>query len=221
MKILVLEDDIVFAEMIEEYLTLLGYSVELVYDKDSADESLYSNKYDLILLDINLPDGDGLELLNEFRNTGDITPVIIITSFTNIERIEEAYLFGCNDYLKKPFDLKELALRISHIDEIYKINNKGQLTICNNIVFDSYNMEIIKDKRSIKLPKKEAEIIKYFLSNKNRIITIGELTVNIWNYDRSPSIATIRTYIKNIRRTLDINFVENIKGIGYRFNTTF
>lgn len=82
-------------------------------------------------------------------------------------------------------------------------------------------MEIIKDRQAIKLPKKEAEIIKYFLLNKNRVITIDELTVNVWNYNSSPSIATVRTYIKNIRRTLDIDFVENIKGIGYRFNTTF
>lgn len=93
MKILLLEDDIVFSEMIEEYLTLLGNSVEVVYDKDSAEEFLYSNKYDLILLDINIPGGNGLELLNEFRNTGNVTPAIIITSFTNIERLEEAYLF--------------------------------------------------------------------------------------------------------------------------------
>jgi DNA-binding response OmpR family regulator len=221
MRILLLEDDIVFSEMLEEYLVSLGNNVEIVYDRDSAEEFLYSSKYDLILLDINIPGGDGLELLSEFRNTGHVTSAIIITSFTNIEKIEKAYLLGCNDYLKKPFEFRELHARISYIDKIHKINHKGQINICKNIVFDSLNMEIIKNKQSIKLPKKEAEIIKYFLFNKNRIISIDELTVNLWNYDTPPSIATIRTYIKNIRRTLDLDFVENIKGIGYRFNTTF
>ena len=82
-------------------------------------------------------------------------------------------------------------------------------------------MNIRKKDILIKIPKKEAEIIKFFLLNKNRIITVDELIVNIWKYGDEPSIATIRTYMKNIRRVLEKNFIETIKNVGYKFNTTY
>lgn len=215
MKILLLEDDIIFSELIEEYLISLNYYVERVYDLESAEECLYTNKYDLLLFDINLPNGTSLDLLNIYRMNGYLTPVIMLTSFTNIDLLEKAYEYGCNDYLKKPFELKELAARILYIEETYQITNKGLLKIKENIFLDSKRSNLIKDKQIIKIAKKEAEIIKFFVINENRVITIEELVVNIWEYTKEPSIATIRTYIKNIRKLINKNFIESVKGIGY------
>ena len=221
MKVLLLEDDIIFSEILEEYLHSLKYNVQTVFDLDSAEEYLYSNKYDLLLLDINVPGGNGLDLLERFRYIGYKTPTIIITSFTNINEIERAYEIGCDDYIKKPFELKELKARITYLENIHKINFKGQLQIDKDIIFDSSNMNIRKNNFPIKIPKKEAEIIKFFLLNKNRVIPIDELIINIWEYGEEPSIATIRTYMKNIRRILEKDFIETIKNVGYKFNTTY
>lgn len=221
MKILLLEDDIIFSEIIEDYLKSLNYSVYPVFDYDTAEELIYDNKYDLLLLDINIPGGNGLDLLEKLRNTGYKVPSIIITSFTNINQIERAYNIGCDDYIKKPFELKELKARIQYLENIHNINFQGNIQISDDITFDSYNMNIRKKDILIKIPKKEAEIVKFFLLNKNRIITIDELIINIWKYGDEPSIATIRTYMKNIRRVLEKDFIETIKNVGYKFNTTY
>ncbi len=162
MKILLLEDDIIFSEIIEEYLKSLNYSVYPVFDYDTAEGLIYDNKYDLLLLDINIPGGNGLDLLEKLRNTGYRIPSIIITSFTNIEEIERAYNSGCDDYVKKPFELKELKARIQYLENIHNINFQGNIQISDDITFDSYNMNIRKKDILIKIPKKEAEIIKVF-----------------------------------------------------------
>jgi len=221
LKILLLEDDIIFSEIIEEYLNFLAYSVETVFDLESAEDLLYNNKYDLLILDINIPGGNGLDLLENFRSLGFKTPSIIITSFTNINEIERAYNVGCDDYLKKPFELKELKARINYLENIHKINFKGQIKIDKDLIFDSYNMNIRKKDITVRIAKKEAEILRFFLLNKNRVISIDELIINIWEYGEEPSIATIRTYIKNIRKVLEKNIIETIKNVGYKFNTTY
>jgi DNA-binding response OmpR family regulator len=221
MRVLLLEDDIIFSEIIEEYLSHLKYSVETVFDLYTAEELLYTNRYDLLILDVNVPGGNGLDLLERFRNDGYKTPTIIITSFTNIDSIERAYKIGCDDYIKKPFELKELKSRITYLEHIHKINFKGQIQIDSETVFDAYNMNIRKNNMVIKIPRKEAEIIKFFLLNENRIITVDELIINVWEYNEQPSIATIRTYMKNIRKTLKKDFLETIKNIGYKYSTTY
>ena len=221
MKILLLEDDIIFSEIIEDYLKSLNYTIKVVFDYDSAEELLYDNKYDLLLLDINIPGGNGLDLLENLRSMGHKVPSIIITSFTNIDEIERAYKIGCDDYIKKPFELKELRARIKYLENVHNINFRGHIKISDDITFDSYNMNIKKKNKTIKIPKKEAEIIRFFLLNKNRIITIDELIVNVWEFGEEPSIATIRTYMKNIRRVLEKDFIETIKNVGYKFNTTY
>lgn len=219
MKIFLLEDDIIFSEIIEEYLVTIGHTVVKSFDAYSAEEILYSSSFDLLLMDINIPLGNGLELLQKFRGFGYKTPVIMITSLKSSFELEKAFELGCNDYIKKPFEFKELKARISNLEKVYKIGFKGCISITEEILFDFENMNIIKNKKRLKIPKKEAEIIRYFLLNKNRLISIEELVLNIWEYNNEPSIATIRTYIKNIRRIINKNFLISIKGMGYKYTT--
>ncbi len=217
MKVLLLEDDVIFAEIIYDFLVGLNCITHVSYEGEDAEDILYTEKFDLLLLDINVPNRSGLDVLKNFREHGFKTPAIIITSFTNSDKIEDAYRIGCDDYIKKPFSLEELRVRIQYVKRIYNIENFEVIKIDKVFSFDTYNLHIIKGNKMIKLPKKEAEIVKYLLDNKNRLINISELVINIWEYDKEPSIATIRTYIKNIRKHFDNNFINTIKGLGYMF----
>jgi len=219
MKIFLLEDDIVFLELIEEYLISKGHDVKSYYTIEMAEEFLYEDKYDLLLLDINLPDGNSLELLDNYRKNGYMTPTIMITSITNVTSLKTAYEIGCDEFIRKPFEFEELEARINYIKKMYKIDIEENIQIEDNLIFDFKNLILIKEDKKITLPKKEAEIIKFFLSNENRIVTIDELVLSIWKYDSEPSIATIRTYIKNIRKNMGKDFIENIKGLGYKRTT--
>ena len=220
MKILLLEDDIILAELIKEYLEENFYIITHEYSGEKAYEEIYTNKYDLLIFDINVPNITGLEVLKNFRNDGFTTPTIFLSASSNIYDIEKAYDLGGNDFIKKPFELQELKIRIEYIKKTLLLQSKDVTIINNNISFDIQNRTIIKNKKNIRLPKKEAQIICYFLKNKNRIISTDELIINIWDYAEVPTIATIRTYIKNIRKVLDHKYLETVKGIGYIFKST-
>lgn len=217
-KILLLEDDVTLSEILEDFLVLKKHKVFIAFDGDEAEEYIYTNKFDLLLLDVNVPYVSGFSILKKLREMGDKTPAIFITSLNTILDLEEGYESGCDDYLKKPFELKELEMRINYVQKTYNIENNSLLKINENIHLDMSNLAIIKKDEVITLPKKEAQIMKYFLHNKNKIIDIDELVINIWEYDNGPSIATIRTYLKNIRKIVGSEHFTTIKGIGYRFN---
>ncbi len=215
MKILLLEDDLILSELIKEYLESNSYYVEAVFTAEDAEEELYSTKYDLLLFDINLPLFSGLEVLKKIRLDKMTIPIIFMTASNNFKDFKEAYDLGANDFIRKPFKLEELLIRIKYIKKIFLIKSSSIIEIDKEIKFDLLNMCIIQNDLRIKLPKKESEIIRYFLLNKNRIITTDELIINIWDYDKEPSIATIRTYIKNIRKNLNHHYLETVKGLGY------
>lgn len=218
MKILLLEDDLVFSEVIKNHLNDNNHEVQAVYDGNEAEEYIYFHKFDLLLLDINVPYINGLEVLKRLRKEGNLVPVIFLSSASDIKSIEKAYKIGCNDYIKKPFLLKELEIRIEYINKTHHIENNSFILITEHIKLDMSNYFIIKDNETFLLSKKEAYILRYFFTNKNKIIDIDELIINIWEYNSGPSIATIRTYIKNIRKVIGSNYFTTIKGTGYRFN---
>tara|TARA_B100001063_G_scaffold180583_1_gene169709 strand:+ start:197 stop:850 length:654 start_codon:yes stop_codon:yes gene_type:complete len=213
MKILLLEDDIILSDLLKEYLEEHSYTVFQSFEGEDASEMLYNQKFDLLLFDINVPQINGLKIFEKFRDIGFTTPIIFMTASTNFQEFEEAYRIGANDFLRKPFNLEELKIRIEYIERTILMHSTKLLNIDKKVNFDLLNMCLIKNNIKIILPKKEAEIIKYFLLNKNRIISVDELVINIWEYASEPSIATVRTYIKNIRKNL--NNLSTIKGLGY------
>lgn len=215
MKILLLEDDIILAEIISEYLIKNDFIVYTTYDGFEAEELIYSEHFDLLLLDINAPNISGLSITNKIRSNGLLMPIIVLTSSVCLEDLKKAYKYGADDFIRKPFSLEELLIRINYIKEKFFIESIKVVNVTNEIKFNLMTMSIQKKEEIIYLPKKEAEILKYFLFNKNRIISINELILNIWGYDSEPSIATIRTYIKNIRKYIDKDSFETIKGLGY------
>lgn len=217
MKILLLEDDLILNEIIEEFLDSLGYDVTSVYDGMNASEIIYDENFDLLILDVNVPNMTGFEFLKSLRQNSITTPAIFITSLDSVEDIEEGFKAGADDYLKKPFELKELELRINNIKRLLHLEDE-EIKIAQNISFNAKLNYIDCDSIKTKLPLKEAQILKYLLNNTNRCVSQDELSSNIWSYEDAPTSSTIRTYIKNIRKIIGEDFIETIKGVGYRFN---
>lgn len=218
MKILLLEDDFVLNEIIEEFLQEQGYEVTVCFDGESAQELLYSKTFDLLLLDVNVPNINGFNLLKDLREKEIKTPAIFITSASLLEDMEEGFKSGCDDYIKKPFELKELNLRIDNIKRLHNITSSNMIKIDEEIFLDVDELKIVNNKNEKHLARKEFEVLSYLIKNSSRHVSIEELCNNIWTYEETPSDSTIRTYIKNIRKYIGEEFILNTRGIGYRFN---
>ena len=218
MKILLLEDDLLLSEIIVEHLEYYNYTVTPIYNGIEAEDLLFEEKFDLLLLDVNVPLLNGFELLKSLRNSGNETPVIFITSMNTSKDVLEGFELGANDYLKKPFEMIELKARIDNIKRHFKIDDERLIKISENISYDFAKYILIINNKEEKLSKKEGEFLSYFLHNRTKVISVDELMVNIWSYDTAPTSATIRTYIKNLRRLLGEEMITTIRGVGYVFN---
>ena len=218
MKILLLEDDLILNEIIQEHLIEKEHSVLSVFTGDDAQDVIYSKTFDILLLDVNVPNINGFELLNQLRKNGIKTPAIFITSANMLEDIEKGFESGCDDYIKKPFELKELDLRIENIKRLHNISSNSIIEISKNISLDKENLIININETKIHIAQKESEVLEYLIQNKNKIVSIDELSTNVWAYEESPTASTIRTYIKNLRKIVGDESIINIRGVGYRFN---
>jgi len=219
MKILLLEDDIILNELVEEFLISLGHEIICEFDGMEALSTIDEDSFDLLLLDVGIPTLSGFELLCELRERKNLTPTIFLTSLSDIKSLEKGFSLGCDDYIKKPFELKELEVRINYIKTTKQIDLEDIVTINDKYKYDFQNSLIIADGQNITLSNKESKILEYFIKNKNRIISFEEIINNIWKYDTTPSNATIRTYIKNLRKVLDETIIITVKGLGYKFES--
>jgi two-component system, OmpR family, response regulator len=218
MKILLLEDDLILNEIIEEHLISKNNDVISTFSGDEAQDIIYSQTFDLMLFDVNVPNINGFELLTDLRKNGIKTPVIYITSAHLLEDIEKGFNSGCDDYIKKPFELRELDLRIENIKRLHNISNSNIIEISQDIFLDKDNLIININGKKIHIAQKESEVLEYLIKNKNKSVSIEELSINVWTYEESPIASTIRTYIKNLRKILGEESIINIRGVGYRFN---
>jgi len=218
MKILLLEDDEILNEVISSFLEKKGYEVCVTYDGNEAENEIYKNNFDLLLLDVNVPNINGFELLKNLRSQNINTPAIFLTSLDATEDLKEGFLSGCDDYIKKPFEFEELDLRIENINRLYKIDSLHVEKISTNTIYNYQNSSLHVDGKAYTLSKKETQIVEYLLKNRGRTISIEELGLNIWSYEDKPTDSTIRTYIKNLRKILENDVITTLKGIGYRFN---
>lgn len=215
MKILFLEDDPIIKDIIIEFLQKQGYGVDYAFDIEEAIDFLDTNKYELFLFDVNVPGGDGFSFLSELRNSGDTTPTIFITAKNQIKDLQEGFESGCDDYIKKPFALEELELRINNIKRLYNLDSIIQIS--KDISIDSKLKHLLIDGKIEYIREKELAILIYFARNSDKIVSHETLVQNIWKYDEYPTDATLRTYIKNIRNLIGNEKIITIKGVGYRF----
>ena len=215
MKILLLEDDVILQEIIEEFLLEKGYEVESYFDGEKALDAIGSTSYDLLLLDVNVPNIDGFEILSYLREIGNTTPAVYITSLAGVDDLKKGFELGADDYLKKPFELEELKARIEHIIRIYRLQEEIEF---DGMKFIPKAHQIFINGNMIEIRQKEAQVLEYFIRNAGKIISCDEIIENVWDDEHVPAHATIRTYIKNLRKLFEKEYFENIKGEGYRFN---
>ena len=216
MKILLLEDDVILQDIIEEYLIEIGYEVESFYDGEKALDAIGAKNYDMLLLDVNVPNIDGFEILSYLRDIGNTTPAIYITSLASIDDLKKGFDLGADDYLRKPFDLEELKVRIERIVKVHRLQEEIEF---DGLKFIPKAHQLIMEDKVIDMRQKEAQVLEYFVRNSGKIISCDEIIENVWEDESVPTHATIRTYIKNLRKMFtQKEYFDNIKGEGYRFN---
>jgi DNA-binding response OmpR family regulator len=165
-----------------------------------------------------VPETTGFDLLKNIRQNNINIPTIFITSRHTSEDVKIGFNSGCDDYIKKPFDLSELQLRIENIKKLRQIESYGQVKIDDNTSYNYERKIIFRNNKEFNLSKIESKILEYFIKNKNKTLSIDQISVNNWLYDEVPEATTIRTYIKNLRKKLNDKTITTLKGIGYRFN---
>ena len=219
-RILLLEDDANLNETLTEFLEEQGHDVVSVYDGNEAQEKIYESKYDLLLLDINVPGMNGLELLKESRKEGISTPAIYITSMDTVDDLEKGFKSGCDDYIRKPFALKELQIRVETLlKRDFFHNAKALIQISESISYDIKNNALIIEGQSVSLGNKESRLLKLFMKADGEVIAHENIYESLWDYDEEPSDTALRTYIKNLRKIIGKERIVSIKKQGYKFST--
>lgn len=215
MKILILEDDDFIREEIINYFTAKNHSVTGYQNAEGLFEDSVLGSYDIFLFDINMPGLNGFETLKELRELKIDTPIIFITSMSDIDYVKEAYSLGCSDYIRKPFFFEELELRINKlilkdVDDLIKLNDTYTFDIKKQELYDN-------DGNIVELSKNELKLI--FLLVKNISHTVNYDTIIDYVWENKPiNSNTLRTQIKKLRAKLKDNFIENIRGLGYKIN---
>ena len=219
-KILLLEDDLTLSETVVEYLEENGFNVDAVYDGEKASDIMYEKNFDIFLLDVNVPFINGFDLLKQKREQGVKTPAIFITSLNSMDSLECGYESGCDDYIRKPFALKELLFRIENILKrgyFHEINSR--VKIDKNIEYDTNTSQLFVDNKEFSINNKESLLLKLFLQNKNETIIHERIYETLWQYEETPSESALRTYIKNLRKIIGKEKIVSIKKLGYRFTS--
>jgi DNA-binding response OmpR family regulator len=223
MHVLIIEDEINLAKELQHFLAKAHYHCDLALTGADASEKIAVNLYDFVLLDLGLPDYEGLDLLAEARQIGQEAAFIILTARGELDDRLKGLDLGADDYLAKPFSLLELHARMQAITRRKFGLKQTKLTI-GDFEVDTSNYTIRHNQDNINLTKKELDILTYLLLHKNRVLTRLQLSEHIWgniledDYDSN----YIDVHIKNIRKKLgahaDVGWLETVRGLGYKIN---
>jgi DNA-binding response OmpR family regulator len=224
MNILIVEDEKGLALEMDEFLSREGFTVEHARTRKSAEEKIFVNNYDFILLDLGLPDGDGLDVLKSFKRLADRQDALIILTARGaiddrIHGLEE----GADDYLPKPFSLNELLARIHAITRRKHKLESNEISI-HGFRTNIQNRTVHYNDERLNLTKKEFEIFNYLVLNKNRVISRTNLTEHVWGdvLEINSDSNFVDVHVKNLRKKLSqyasVDWFETVRSIGYRIN---
>ena len=216
MKILLMEDDPVLGDIVTDYLQQF-YETDRAFDSEEAQEFIDEERYDLFIFDINVPRKSGVELLEELRSFNDTTPAIIITAYADTKHLKESFDAGAHDYIKKPFELEELKLRIEKSRVLFHIEQDAPIQISEDLTYYPRKHIVSDGAKEVTLRPKEVEILDYFIAHPQRLISQEELVQNIWSFDALPSDATLRSYIRKLREVIGSQKIVTQRGMGYRY----
>ena len=215
MKILLLEDEKVLNSSVTTYLESLGHSVDSYCDGIEALEAI-GNQYDLLVMDINVPNLDGFSIVESIQQKQIFTPVIFISALVDLSDILRGYSLGAIDYLKKPFHLEELGIKI----ESMTIKNRGatnHIRLSQNYSYVKNSFQLFYNGEVVDLTKKQSDILKTLILNIGMVVDFELFRMNVWN-DEFVDNPTIRAEISRFRKTLKEDFIKNIRGLGYRID---
>jgi DNA-binding response OmpR family regulator len=223
MKILIVEDEIELLIGISNYLIKEKYICELAESFRKADEKLSIYEYDIILLDITLPDGNGLKLLETIKKRQVKSGVIIISAKNSLDDKIKGLDLGADDYISKPFQLSELNSRIRAV--LRRRQFDGSNSLCfKEISIDTDSKSVTVNGKEIKTTKKEYDLLLFFFVNKNRVLTKEVIAEHLWddNIDLADSYDFIYTHLNNIRKKIKSaggnDYIKTIYGMGYKFS---
>jgi len=214
MRILLLEDEFTLRISIVEFLEDLGFIIDDFENGDDALDALFKKSYDLILLDVKVPGINGFELLRTAREYGKKIPAIYITSLTDVDALAKGYKSGCCDYIKKPFDLIELQLRVEQaIKSSCLKTQENSIKLPNGYTYDTKKFVLRHEGEEITLTKTEKRILELLIQNRGNVVTPEEFQEFVWGEAVDP--ANIRVQINKLRKKLPVGLISNVRGLGY------
>jgi len=219
MKILFIDDEEAILFLVKKFLTKNGYTVDVESSGRKGLVDALVNKYDLILLDLNLGDSNGIDICKKIREDGITTPVIFITSSKEDEFLIKAFKSGADDYLKKPFNYNELLVRIEAVLRRPVVSSNSQIKI-KDFLLDRNTKRLYCKDLFINLTKKEFSLVEFLMRNNDKIITRDDILENVWDMNANPFSNIVEAFIKKVRRKIkdavpNEEFIHNIKGLGY------
>lgn len=227
-KLLLVEDDVLLSSMLTSILQEKGFSVCLCEDVRSAMEVGYEEHFDLYIFDVKLPSGDvqkvdsslesnGFTLLRYLRSVGKTSPAIMLTSLAQASDVKEGFESGCDDYIRKPFDVEELLLRInSLLKRAFYHQDSPTITLHNGVRFDCIQKTLYSPQGElIALTNKERELLALLVQKRGQFVSQDEIFERVWSYDESPTSMALRVYVKNLRKILGKESIITQRFCGY------
>ncbi|MDZ4838119.1 MAG: response regulator transcription factor [Candidatus Melainabacteria bacterium] len=221
-KLLIIEDDLELAHRVRDWLAFEKHQIELVTNGKDALKQLSANTYDLIVLDWMLPEVTGIEVLDRYRKSGGILPVLMLTGRTAVEDKALGLNSGADDYLTKPFDLRELSIRIQAILRRPK-NYVETIIKIGDVELDSVDSVVINKGDPVRLLPLEFKLLEFFMRHPDQTYSPQAILDSGWGADSDASVSAVRTYIKTLRKKLNqdekTSLIQNIHGVGYKLKT--
>ncbi len=215
MRILLIEDDMVLGAAVRDQVAADGHSVDWMHRLDAAGDAMAGAGFDLVLLDLMLPDGRGLLFLRRLRARGDVTPVIILTALDQISDRIEGLNAGADDYLVKPFDLAELSARIKSVARRYA-GNPNPIVTHGPLEIDLAARSIHRDGRPVTLTAREWALFEAFLSRPGQLLSKAQLEDKLYAFGTEVESNTIEVHVSRLRKKLGTGVIETERGLGYR-----
>ena len=216
-KILVIEDDLEIQELIKQFLKTQNYTLEVASDGAEGIKKLNTQPFDLILLDVMMPNLNGFEVAKMIRSQSNI-PIIFLTALEEEQDQMKGFDLGIDDYITKPFSFHVLIRRVQAILRRSNYKNRGNDLNFNELNVDCDGYKAYVNKEEISLTTKEFEILQLLLHNEKKVLTREIIVEKVWGYDYSGETRMIDTHIKNLRKKLNIPYIKTVKGIGYKID---
>jgi len=216
--LLLLEDDVTLHETLREYLEEEGFDVVGVFDGETAEDRLYEQTFDLLILDVNVPRKNGFEVLCDVRGRGVETPALFLTTRDADADVEAGFLSGADDYVRKPFSLKELLLRVqSMLRRRFSHPADERMDLGDGLAFDLQSGQLYRNGGVVKLADKPRKLLGLLLQYRGEVVTHEVIIEHLWGFDESPSDDALRTYVKTLRTELGKERIVSHKRTGYQF----